>query len=163
VERPGAHAVRRESASIATATRMIAPRMKSWKYGLTPRRLKPLRMNSRKRTPSTVRQTAPRPPRMLVPPTTTPAIAAQTTSPRRHRGADERGEPVAGDSRAGERDQDRAGGAAREAAEGERRDAQHANVDPREPRRLGVAADRVDPAPDLRPGEEQPGREREAE
>src|SRR5262249_29556509 len=62
VERPGAHAVRRESASIATATRMIAPRMKSWKYGLTPRRLKPLRMNSRKRTPSTVRQTAPRPP-----------------------------------------------------------------------------------------------------
>src|SRR3954465_15369631 len=107
-------------------------------------------MRARKRMPSAVRQMAPRPPMTLVPPTTTAAKAPKTTSiplpacP----GAVRETTMAPPGARAGAPDPPADAG--RQPAEGEGGDLHRARVDARQPRRLRVAAHRVQPAPELR-------------
>ena len=108
-----------------------------------PRRLKPFATSATNRHPTTVRRTEPSPPRMLVPPT---MIPVRTVNVRKVP-ADACALRVA-------RRVDRAGERGGHPAQGVRRDADRVDPNAAEPRRLGVAARRVDVSPERRPAQQ---------
>ena len=63
-----------------TANSMITPSVICSYSGSGPGRSKPLPTSAMNRTPTNVRQTAPSPPRMLVPPTTIPASTVKASA-----------------------------------------------------------------------------------
>ena len=118
--------------------------------GVTSSRFSPLRITPMISAPATTPATPPRPPKKLAPPMMTAVIASSSSSC-----------PAVGEPASVRPGDEHAGDARREAAQHVGRQQHAVDRDADVPRALRVAADGVDPAPPLRAGEQDPGRDRE--